>query len=301
MGKFCHPCHQRLLRFGSEPGLEKVEKPLRVDTGTSTLANFSRPPPIVTRTNNRNSSNGTHIEKIAVNADEQGAISGDRRAQHRNVGWVPAQVGWQIGGHQHDAGASQKRSNLNRFMFWKVEFVEELSTNLFEDKFRYHQFVVQQNVVEQLGAHTGATYMRCNQCRGIERDPHLRLERLEDVFIRIDAAGLGARNQFGAKRSKLSHPQVAPQRLAREVALGNAESRTLALKSLTQFIGDTKRQSTHVLQCTTGYRGLPVRHSICAAGGGLLFEGMPSRVLQKILCIQKVARESRILFAAPIT
>jgi len=111
----------------------------------------------------------------------------------------------------------------------RLRIIEELSTDFFEDEFRYHQFMVQKDVVEQFVAHTGATDMRRNQYRGNERDSRLG----------IDAAGLGARNQFGPKRSKLSHPQVAPQRLAHEVALGNSESGTLAFDGLIQFIRDT--------------------------------------------------------------
>lgn len=60
------------------------------DTGRS--ADRRRPPPVVTRANNRNSSYVTHIEKIAVNADEQRTFARDRRAENWNVGRVPAQV-----------------------------------------------------------------------------------------------------------------------------------------------------------------------------------------------------------------
>ncbi len=61
-----------------------------VSTGSS--VNFGRPPPIVTRANYRNSSYSTHIEKIAVDADEQRTLARDRRAEYCNVGLVPAQV-----------------------------------------------------------------------------------------------------------------------------------------------------------------------------------------------------------------
>jgi hypothetical protein len=84
-------------------------------------------PPILARTNYRNGLNCPHIEKIAIDADQKRAFTGNRSAQHRQVGGVSAKVWRQIGGLYNNADSTQEGADLIGIAPGKIEFLDELS------------------------------------------------------------------------------------------------------------------------------------------------------------------------------
>jgi hypothetical protein len=72
--------------------------------------------------------NTPHIEKIAIDADQQRTFAGDCRTQHLQVRWISAQVRRQIGRQYNDAHASKEGSDLVSLALREIELLTELSS-----------------------------------------------------------------------------------------------------------------------------------------------------------------------------
>ncbi len=99
-------------------------------------------PPILARTNNRNSLNCLHVEKIAIDADQERAFTRDRGAQHRYIATISADIRWQISRLYDKACSTKKGGDLTNVALGIAEFLNELSRQFRDDKFRNHQLVV---------------------------------------------------------------------------------------------------------------------------------------------------------------
>jgi len=87
--------------------------------------------PILALTNNRNCLNCLHIEKIAIDADQQCAFTGNGSAQHWYVGRT-AQVWRQIGGLYNNADSAKESADLISIAPRKIEFLDEFSPQFLE-------------------------------------------------------------------------------------------------------------------------------------------------------------------------
>lgn len=97
--------------------------------------NLFGPPPILAWTNDRNSLNYLHMEKISIDADQKRAISFDCGTQHRQVGRVPTKTRRQFGGLDDKADSTQKGDNLTNVAPGIVEFLNEFSRQFIENEF----------------------------------------------------------------------------------------------------------------------------------------------------------------------
>jgi hypothetical protein len=103
---------------------------------------LSNAPPILARTNNRNRLNCLHVEKIAIDADQQRACTGNRSAKHWQVCGVSAKVWWQIDGLYNNANATKEGTDLIGIAPSKIEFLDKLSPQFLEDETGNYQLMV---------------------------------------------------------------------------------------------------------------------------------------------------------------
>ena len=107
-------------------------------------------PPLLSGTDNRNGLNCLHIEKIAIDADQERAFTGNRSAQYRYIGRISANVCRQIGRLHNNANSTKEDADLVRIAPREIEFPDQLSPQFLEDKVGNHQLMVQQNILEHL-------------------------------------------------------------------------------------------------------------------------------------------------------
>jgi hypothetical protein len=98
--------------------------------------------PKLARTNNRDFLYCLHIEKVAIDADQQRAGTGNRRAQHWQIGGISTKLWRQIGGLYTNANATKESADLIGIALRKIEFLNELSPEFLEDEIRNYQLMV---------------------------------------------------------------------------------------------------------------------------------------------------------------
>ena len=110
----------------------------------SPLRLLRRSSPKLARPDNRNFLDGPHVEKIAVDADQQCTFSGNCSPQYWYVLRITTQVRRKVGGHNNYADATQEGNDLIDIASREVELLDEFSMQLVENEFGNHQLVVQQ-------------------------------------------------------------------------------------------------------------------------------------------------------------
>jgi hypothetical protein len=71
-----------------------------------------------------------HIKQIAVDADEQRTLAGDRRSQYWNVRRISAQVCRQGGGHYDYSRPPKESGDVISLTLREMKFLYEFSTRL---------------------------------------------------------------------------------------------------------------------------------------------------------------------------